>query len=90
MIASAGPLKQKLFRYVRYNAELTRTGLSTLFIAACLNEGKARLEPFGTKITRRRFYAFVQPLVYTRRTAQSRSDAKSGQETSRGRVLHDV
>jgi hypothetical protein len=51
MIASAGPLKHKLFRYVRYNAELTRTGLSTLFIAACLNEGKAHLEPFGTEIT---------------------------------------
>ena len=30
MIASAGPLKQKLFRYVRYNAELTRTGLDQL------------------------------------------------------------
>jgi hypothetical protein len=30
MISSAGPLKQKLFRYVRYNAELTRTGLDQL------------------------------------------------------------
>jgi hypothetical protein len=30
MIPSAGPLKQKLFRYVRYNAELTREGLDGL------------------------------------------------------------
>jgi uncharacterized protein len=30
MILSSGPLKQKLFRYVRYNAELTRTGLDQL------------------------------------------------------------
>jgi len=30
MMLSVGPLKQKLFRYVRYNAELTRTGLDQL------------------------------------------------------------
>jgi uncharacterized protein len=30
MISSAGPLRQKLFRYVRYNAELTRGGLDRL------------------------------------------------------------
>jgi uncharacterized protein len=30
MVGSAGPLKQKLFRYVRYNAELTRSGLDQL------------------------------------------------------------
>jgi hypothetical protein len=30
MIPCAGPLKQKLFRYVRYNAELTRGGLDQL------------------------------------------------------------
>ena len=30
MVRSAGPLKQKLFRYVRYNAELTRSGLDQL------------------------------------------------------------
>ncbi len=30
MVCSAGPLKQKLFRYVRYNAELTRSGLNQL------------------------------------------------------------
>ena len=30
MIPSAGPMKQKLFRYVRYNAELTRGGLDQL------------------------------------------------------------
>jgi uncharacterized protein len=30
MIASRGPLEEKLFRYVRYNAELTREGLDAL------------------------------------------------------------
>jgi hypothetical protein len=30
MIASRGPLEKKLFRYVRYNAELTREGLTAL------------------------------------------------------------
>jgi hypothetical protein len=30
MIASRGPLEKKLFRYVRYNAELTREGLDAL------------------------------------------------------------
>ena len=30
MIGSRGPLDKKLFRYVRYNAELTREGLRTL------------------------------------------------------------
>jgi uncharacterized protein len=30
MADSVGPLKEKLFRYVRYNAELTRTGLDRL------------------------------------------------------------
>jgi hypothetical protein len=30
MVCSAGPVKQKLFRYVRYNAELTRSGLDQL------------------------------------------------------------
>lgn len=30
MIASRGPLDRKLFRYVRYNAELTREGLAAL------------------------------------------------------------
>jgi Patatin-like phospholipase len=30
MIRSAGPLSRKLFRYVRYNAELTRSGLDQL------------------------------------------------------------
>ena len=37
MIRSAGPLKQKLFRYVRYNAELTRSGLDQL--------GCSKIEP---------------------------------------------
>jgi hypothetical protein len=30
MIASRGPLENKLFRYARYNAELTREGLAAL------------------------------------------------------------
>jgi uncharacterized protein len=30
MISSVGPLRQKLFRYARYNAELTREGLAAL------------------------------------------------------------
>ena len=30
MIASRGPLDTKLFRYARYNAELTREGLAAL------------------------------------------------------------
>jgi hypothetical protein len=30
MIASRGPLEKKLFRYLRYNAELTREGLAAL------------------------------------------------------------
>jgi uncharacterized protein len=30
MIASGGPLDRKLFRYARYNAELTRDGLAAL------------------------------------------------------------
>jgi len=30
MRPSLGPLRQKLFRYIRYNAELTREGLTAL------------------------------------------------------------
>jgi hypothetical protein len=30
MMASRGPLDKKLFRYARYNAELTREGLAAL------------------------------------------------------------
>ena len=30
MIPSRGPLRQKLFRYIRYNAELTEEGLAAL------------------------------------------------------------
>jgi hypothetical protein len=30
MSPSAGPLRQKLFRYIRYNAELTEKGLAAL------------------------------------------------------------
>jgi patatin-like phospholipase/acyl hydrolase len=30
MVSSVGPLRQKLFRYARYNAELTREGLAAL------------------------------------------------------------
>jgi hypothetical protein len=30
MSPSVGPLRQKLFRYIRYNAELTKQGLAAL------------------------------------------------------------
>lgn len=37
MTLSVGPLRQRLFRYVRYNAELTRVGLDQL--------GCSKIEP---------------------------------------------
>jgi hypothetical protein len=48
MINSAGPLKQKLFRYVRYNAELTRTGLDELGCSDIDPRQVQRLDSIGS------------------------------------------
>lgn len=47
MIGSEGPLKQKLFRYVRYNAELTVPGLQALGCEDILPASVQKLDAVG-------------------------------------------